>query len=75
MNKPLEWDELMKPYREKRLFCKEVNRRINPMFSKEDILKGIMSMGYNKVEAMYYYKPIEETKRMGLMKHEREGEE
>lgn len=71
MNKPLEFDEYMKPYR---LFCTSA-RRVNPMYSMEDIIKGIMSMGYNRVEAMYYYKPIEEAKRQGLNKWQREGEE
>jgi hypothetical protein len=73
MKKPLEWDELMKPYREKRLFCKEVNRRINPMYSKLDIIAGIKEMGYNESEAMWYYNIIEEVKKRGLM--QREGEE
>jgi hypothetical protein len=75
IKKPLEWDELMKPYRESRLFCKEVKRRINTMYSKEDIIKGIMSMGYNEVEAMYYFNPIDETKRQGLNKWERKGDD
>ena len=43
--------------------------------SKEDIIKGIMSMGYNEVEAMYYFNPIDETKRQGLNKWERKGDD
>lgn len=73
IKKPLEWDELMKPYREKRLFCKDPSiRRISPLYSKLDIVAGIKEMGYNEVEAMYYYNIIEEVKKKGLM--ERNGE-
>jgi hypothetical protein len=74
MNKPLEWDELMKPYRESRLFCKDLSiRRVSMVFSKQDIIAGIKEMGYNEVEAMYYYNIIEEVKKRGLM--ERKGDE
>jgi hypothetical protein len=75
MNKPKEWNELMFSYRQvrKELFCTSVNRRINPMFSKLDIIAGIKEMGYNEVEAMYYYNVIEEVKKRGLM--QRDGEE
>jgi len=75
MKKPLEWNELMFPYRQvrKELFCTSVNRRINPMYSKLDIIAGIKEMGYNEVEAMYYYNIIEEVKKRGLM--QREGED
>jgi len=74
INKPLEWDELMKPYRESRLFCKDPSiRRVSTLFSKLDIIAGIKEMGYNEVEAMYYYNIIEEVKKRGLM--QREGEE
>jgi hypothetical protein len=74
MNKPLEFDEYMKPYREKRLFCKDPSiRRVSMVFSKQDIIAGIKEMGYNEVEAMYYYNIIEEVKKRGLM--QREGEE
>lgn len=74
MNKPKEWNDLMFPYRQvrKELFCQSV-RRINPMYSKLDIIAGIKEMGYNEVEAMYYYNIIEEVKKRGLM--ERKGEE
>jgi len=74
IKKPLEWDELMKPYREKRLFCKDPSiRRVSPLFSKLDIIAGIKEMGYNESEAMWYYNVIEEVKKRGLM--QREGEE
>ena len=74
INKPLEWDELMKPYRESRLFCKDPSiRRVNMNFSKLDIIAGIKEMGYNESEAMWYYNVIEEVKKRGLM--QREGEE
>jgi hypothetical protein len=43
------------------------------MFSKLDIIAGIKEMGYNEVEAMWYYNIIEEVKKRGLM--ERKGDE
>jgi hypothetical protein len=77
MNKPKEWNELMFPYRQvrKELFCTSVNRRINPMFSKLDIIAGIKEMGYNRVEAMYYYNIIEEVKKRGLAEKINEEED
>ena len=54
------------------LFCTSVKNRLNPIYTKADIVSGIKEMGYNTVEAMYYYNIIEEVKRRGLM--ERNGE-
>jgi hypothetical protein len=67
----------MFPYRQvrKELFCTSVNRRINPMFSKLDIIAGIKEMGYNEVEAMYYYNIIEEVKKRGLAEKINEEED
>lgn len=75
INKPKEWREIMYPYRQarKELFCTSVKERLNPMYSKADIVAGIKEMGYNEVEAMYYYNIIEEVKRGGLK--QRNGED
>ena len=76
MNKPKEWNELMKPYRESRLFCKDPSiRRVSMVFSKQDIIAGIKEMGYNEVEAMYYYNIIEEVKKRGLAEKINEEED
>jgi hypothetical protein len=72
IKKPKEWREVMLPYR-KKLFCTSVKERLNPTYSKADIIAGIKEMGYNTVEAMYYYNVIEEVKKRGLA--QREGEE
>ena len=55
------------------LFCTSVIKRFNPIYTKEDIIAGIKEMGYNTVEAMYYYNIIEEVKKRGLM--QRNGED
>lgn len=72
IKKPKEWREFMLPYK-KKLFCTSVKERLNPIYTKGDIIAGIKEMGYNTVEAMYYYNVIEEVKKRGLM--QREGEE
>jgi hypothetical protein len=74
IKKPKEWREVMFPYRQvrKELFCTAVRQKLNPMYTKADIIAGIKEMGYNTVEAMYYYNIIEEVKKRGLM--QRNGE-
>ncbi len=66
--------ERTKRYRETipQLFCTSVRQKLNPLYTKEDIIAGIKEMGYNTVEAMYYYNIIEEVKKRGLM--QRNGE-
>lgn len=75
IKKPKEWRERMFPYHQvrKELFCHSVKERLNPTYSKADIIAGIKEMGYNEVEAMYYYNVIEEVKRGAL--REIKGEE
>ena len=73
MNKPQEWSEMMKPYRDKRLFCTSVKERLNPNFSKVDIISGLMEAGYSDYEAIHLYNVVEESKKGGL--RERNGEE
>jgi len=73
IKKPKEWNEMMKPYRDKRLFCTSVKERLNPNFSKVDIISGLMDAGYSDYEAAHLYNVVEERKRGGLK--QREGEE
>lgn len=76
MNKPQEWNERMKPFREmrKELFCKTSNnRRIMKLYTKIDIISGLMEMGYSESEALHHFNVIEEKNKLGLM--ERNGEE
>mgnify|MGYP000452717712 CR=1 FL=1 len=73
MNKPQEWNDLMKPFRDKRLFCTSVKERLNPNFSKVDIISGLMEAGYDEYEANHFYNVIEEKKKGGL--RERNGDE
>lgn len=72
--KPKEWNNLMHPYRQirKELFCHSVRERLNPTFSKANIISGLMEAGYSNYEATHFYNVIEEVKRGGLI--EREGE-
>lgn len=65
-NKPLEWDEYMKPYREKRLFCKTVKRRIMPTYTDLDIIAGLKEAGYTEYEAQHYLEVIKEKKKGSL---------
>jgi hypothetical protein len=66
--------ERTKRYRETmpQLFCTSVRQKLNPLYTKADIIAGIKEMGYNTVEAMYYYNIIEEVKKGGLK--QRNGE-
>jgi hypothetical protein len=75
IKKPKEWRDVMFPYRQvrKELFCTAVRQKLNPMYSKLDIIAGIKEMGYNEAEATHYYNVIEEVKRGGLK--ERNGED
>lgn len=71
MNKPKEWNEIMKPFRDKRLLCTSVKERLNPIFSKANIISGLMEAGYSDYEATHLYNVVEEYKRGGL--RERNG--
>jgi len=73
--KPKEWNNLMHPYRQirKELFCQSVRERLNPTFSKANIISGLMEAGWDEDAATHYYNVIEEVKKGGLM--QREGEE
>ena len=75
VTKPKEWNQLMYPYRQvrKELFYYSVRERLNPTFSKANIISGLMDAGYSLYEATHYYNVIEEVKRGGLK--QREGEE
>jgi len=50
MTKPKEWNNLMHPYRQirKELFCQSVRERLNPTFSKANIISGLMEAGWMK---------------------------
>jgi hypothetical protein len=48
-------------------------RKINPLYTKSDIVLGLKEMGYTTEEAMHYYHVIEEVKK-GKLK-EKKGEE
>lgn len=48
-------------------------RRINPIYTKSDIILGLKEMGYTEEEALHYYYVIEEVKK-GKLK-EKKGEE
>ena len=73
--RPKEWNNLMHPYRQvrKELFCTSVRERLNPTFSKANIISGLMEAGWDEDAATHYYNVIEEVKKGGLM--QREGEE
>jgi len=75
MKKPKEWKEIMSPYRQarKELFCTSVKERLNPNFSKVDIISGLMEAGYSDYEAIHLYNVVEEAKRGGL--RERDGDD
>jgi len=75
IKKPKEWNQIMFPYRQarKELFCQSVRERLNPTFSKVDIIGGLMEAGWDENAATHYYNVIEEVKRGGLK--QREGEE
>ena len=47
--RPKEWNNLMHPYRQvrKELFCQSVRERLNPTFSKANIISGLMEAGYS----------------------------
>lgn len=76
MNKPKEWDEIMYPYRQvrKELFCTSVRERLNPNFSKANIISGLMEAGYSIYEATHFYNVIEEVKKGGLKQRDEEDE-
>lgn len=65
MTKPKEWNQLMHPYRQirKELFCQSVRERLNPTFSKANIISGLMEAGYSNYEAIHLYNVVEEVKR------------
>jgi len=73
--KPKEWNQIMFPFRQarKELFCQSVRERLNPTFSKANIISGLMEAGYSNYEATHFYNVIEEVKRGGLI--ERKGDE
>jgi len=48
-------------------------RRINPIYTKSDIILGLKEMGYTEEEALHYYNVIAEVKK-GVLK-EKHGEE
>ena len=54
IKKPLEWDELMKPYRESRLFCRTINRRIMPTYTEIEVRSCLKSMGYDDDSIIKY---------------------
>ena len=74
--KPKEWNNLMHPYRQvrKELFCQSVRERLNPTFSKANIISGLMEAGWDEDAATHYYNVIEEVKKGGLMQREGEDE-
>jgi len=74
--KPKEWNNLMHPYRQvrKELFCTSVRERLNPTFSKANIISGLMEAGWDEDAATHYYNVIEEVKRGGLIVREGEDE-
>jgi len=74
--KPKEWNNLMHPYRQirKELFCQSVRERLNPTFSKANIISGLMEAGWDEDAAIHYYNVIEEVKRGGLREREEEDE-
>ena len=76
MTKPKEWNNLMHPYRQirKELFCHSVRERLNPTFSKSNIISGLMEAGWDEDAATHYYNVIEEVKRGGLIVREGEDE-
>jgi len=76
MTKPKEWNNLMHPYRQvrKELFCQSVRERLNPTFSKANIISGLMEAGWDEDAATHYYNVIEEVKKGGLMQREGEDE-
>ncbi|MFZ1389461.1 MAG: hypothetical protein WAS34_18915 [Thiolinea sp.] len=73
--KPKEWNNIMFPYRQarKELFCTSVRERLNPTFSKANIISGLMIAGYNEDAATKYFNLIDEIRRGGLI--ERDGED
>ena len=75
IKKPQEWNQIMHPFRQarKELFCHSVRERLNPTFSKANIISGLMEAGWDEDAATHYYNVIEEVKKGGLM--QREGEE
>jgi len=74
--KPKEWNQIMHPYRQvrKELFCQSVKERLNPTFSKANIISGLMEAGWDEDAAIHYYNVIEEVKRGGLREREEEDE-
>jgi len=74
--KPKEWNQIMHPYRQirKELFCQSVRERLNPTFSKANIISGLMEAGWDEDAAIHYYNVIEEVKRGGLREREEEDE-
>jgi len=74
--KPKEWNQIMHPYRQvrKELFCQSVRERLNPTFSKANIISGLMEAGWDEDAATHYYNVIEEVKKGGLMQREGEDE-
>ena len=75
IKKSKEWNQIMFPFRQarKELFCQSVRERLNPTFSKANIISGLMEAGYSNYEATHFYNVIEEVKRGGLI--ERKGDE
>lgn len=76
IKKPKEWNQIMFPYRQarKELFCQSVRERLNPAFSKVDIISGLMETGMTEYEAESRYYVIEEVRRGVLMQREGEDE-
>lgn len=75
IKKSKEWNQIMFPFRQarKELFCQSVRERLNPTFSKVDIISGLMEAGYSDYEATHFCNVIEEVRRGVLM--QREGKE
>jgi len=61
MEKPKEWDEYMIPYRKKGLFCKSINRRMNPTFTEIEIRSCLKAMGYDDEAIIKYLKESKVT--------------
>lgn len=75
IKKPKEWRERMFPYHQvrKELFCHSIKERLNPLFSKVNIIAGLMETGMTQHEAESRYYVIEEVKRGVFM--ERKGDD
>lgn len=47
----------------KHLFCNQIKRKLITMYSRVDILSGLMEMGFSMAEAEHYLNTIDEVKK------------